>query len=472
METHPNKRQKIENTSLCSLPLILSDDVPNSLSGFMFAVTNGGDIERMKSLLCSKRAIQDKIASKFLDAAGACNKYVLEVLLANGCDPNVQSVKNCNTPLNVVAQKHDLACLNLLLHNHADPNIPNAFKMTPLLSVFHPNSGLLGDSPHVVECVQALLQHNADPNLQDKDGKTALMWAVEKGRTICLKLLIENGADPNLQDKYGKTALMFAAQKGHTTCLEALLSKGANPNLQENNGRTALMYATGWGKTDCLKALLENGADPNLQKNDGMTVLMLAVESGKTDCLEALLANNADPNLQDQDGRTTLMVAASKGHTTCLQALLSKGADPNLQNKYGRTALMIVVKTDDLFDPFHTPFTTYKILKILIENHADPHLVDENGNTAFLYAEGNHCSQAIIRNSTFKVQLIDCALRWFWRTDGDTYQNYLKTGNPRPPNLPMLNTILKTRTFTEELMQRVWAPNGRMFSFFMEEDDV
>ena len=53
-----------------------------------------------------------------------------------------------------------------------------------------------------IDCLKELLANGASPNQRDKDGKTALMLAVQEGNIDCLKELLANGADPNLADMY------------------------------------------------------------------------------------------------------------------------------------------------------------------------------------------------------------------------------------------------------------------------------
>jgi len=68
---------------------------------------------------------------------------------------------------------------------------------------------LLADARIIVDWVNAT------------DGKTALMFAAERGYDEIVKLLINQGADINKQDKNGKTALLLACEKNNAN--EALV---------------------------------------------------------------------------------------------------------------------------------------------------------------------------------------------------------------------------------------------------------
>lgn len=58
------------------------------------------------------------------------------------------------------------------------------------------------------------MKHGANVNHKDKDGKTALGIAVEKGFGKIVEILIQNGADKNVSGKDGKNAVEIAIEKG------------------------------------------------------------------------------------------------------------------------------------------------------------------------------------------------------------------------------------------------------------------
>ena len=81
------------------------------------------------------------------------------------------------------------------------------------------------------------------------DGKTALMFAAERGQTDIVQALINAGANVGAKNRVscltvanvlltaftffedGKTALMMAAQGGHTETVKALIVAGADVNV-------------------------------------------------------------------------------------------------------------------------------------------------------------------------------------------------------------------------------------------------
>ena len=64
------------------------------------------------------------------------------------------------------------------------------------------------------ETVKALLRKGADVNARNREGRTALMFAIINLRTATVKTLLEFGADVNVQAHCGCTPLMLAACSG------------------------------------------------------------------------------------------------------------------------------------------------------------------------------------------------------------------------------------------------------------------
>ena len=178
---------------------------------------------------------------------------------------------------------------------------------------------------------------------RDENGRTAMMWAADNGRTETVKLLLDKGADPNAHNAYGWTALMLAAGRGNTEAVRLLLDKGAYSNVQNAYGRTGLIVATDAGRTEVVKLLLDSRTDPNVKTVSGMTALMVAAGRGNTEAVRLLLDTGADSNVQDDDGMTALMRAAGRGNTEAVRLLLDQGADPNVKYGYGTTAWKIAV---------------------------------------------------------------------------------------------------------------------------------
>lgn len=217
------------------------------------------------------------------------------------------------------------------------------------------------------------------------EGQTVLMLMAKKGNYIAVKALIILGADVNRKDKNGRTAIFYAINDCGET-LTLLTKAGANIKEKDIDGCTVLHYSVLRSQNqfsdDCLvKTLLELGIEVDVQDNEGSTPLMYALDAAPVSTVETLLEKGADVNIQNNDGYTPLMWVAGKCvHpdqylTKCAHVLLIKGANPNLLRKNGRTALMDAA-SENHFD----------LVKLLVDWGAQVDLTDQNGWTAILAA--------------------------------------------------------------------------------------
>jgi hypothetical protein len=165
-------------------------------------------------------------------------------------------------PLMVAALGYDPDAIKALLAHGAEVDLPNVFRITPLMaaagmtgsfrSAIDPVGGTQpppGDIQlHAIETIDLLLEGGANINARvtdnhtrtarltayvynrENEGKTALFAAAEFGWDKVVKHLLERGADPTLRDATGKTALDYAREP-------APVSPGQTPADDSNGGR-------------------------------------------------------------------------------------------------------------------------------------------------------------------------------------------------------------------------------------------
>ena len=182
------------------------------------------------------------------------------------------------------------------------------------------------------------------------DQQTALFIASWERRQDVVEYLLANGADPNAPDKYGYTPLMVS----HEPVMAGLiLDAGAKIDQKNNKGGTALMWPT------------------------------------TAEMISFLISRDANVEARDDEGKTALIRVAeahyARGHATAegnLKALLRGGADINARDQKGRTALMNAA----LRAAFEEE--SLNIVVFLLKHNANPHLKDNDGNTAAMLALG------------------------------------------------------------------------------------
>ena len=265
--------------------------------------------------------------------------------------------------------------LSCLIENGADVNLSTDNNRTPLMTAC--------EYGHV-NTVTILIEHGANVNLQDRDGLTAVHYAVH-GSQACeiLSCLMENGADVDAKTFDDCTPLMIAAEIGDTKVATFLIEHGANVDLPDKTGATALYYALSCPGNMCevMSCLIENGADINAcTSHNCPTPLMMACVNDQLNAVTFLIEHGALVNLQDKDGHTALHYAVQENSGShepyeVLDYLIQNGADVNAKSNEGTTPLM---KASEL--------SKVNIATSLIKQGANMYLRDKNGDTALHYA--------------------------------------------------------------------------------------
>lgn len=158
-----------------------------------------------------------------------------------------------------------------------------------------------------VEAVRVLLDAGANANVTDRDGKTAVRLAMDRGAEDVARLLESRGALAE------RPQLFTAAARGDASTVEVMLAQKANPNVRVK-GRTPLHEAAALGHIEAVRALLLGKASPDLIDEDGWTALMDACDFGHADVATALLDANADPFVADHAGYTAYRLAKRGEH--------------------------------------------------------------------------------------------------------------------------------------------------------------
>jgi len=268
------------------------------------------------------------------------------------------------------------------------------------------------------------LVQKSGANAGDARHTTPLMYAAALGSLDAVKLLVDAGAGVNTANDFGATPLMWCA--GDLAKVSYLLSKGADVRARSKVGRTPLAIAAAYdGSAEIARLMIEKGADVKAQDESGMSVLEVAASVNNLEVARLLLAKGADVNTTDKDGYTALGDAVSAGDRSAeltrllldhgakvnvasgetldmvkngkirigwmtplllavpqteyqvVEMLVKAGAKVNAKDVRGLTPLVLAVATDHA-DP--------RIVRLLLENGADPKIVSEEGETVLDWA--------------------------------------------------------------------------------------
>ena len=126
----------------------------------------------------------------------------------------------------------------------------------------------------------------------------------------------------------------------------------------------------------------------------------LCASNRNIDLLNYLIKKkDVDINIKNNDGNeeTALMYASmysTKGlPIEIIKILLDNNADPNLQNRFGETALMYAIESSNMVSS--NRISTIKVIKLLLENGADINLQNIYGHTAYDLAKTEECKKLI-----------------------------------------------------------------------------
>jgi hypothetical protein len=162
-----------------------------------------------------------------------------------------------------------------------------------------------------IALVQLLLNRGADIEAKSNDKETALHVAAGEGNTAVVQLLLDRGADIEAKSEYERRALHLAAAHRSEAVVQLLLDRGANIMARQYDGGTPLHSAALFENKTVVLSLLDRGANIEAKNLRGQTPLHYSV--GNEDIVYLLVDRGADVNAKDNDGNTALQKAMVGG---------------------------------------------------------------------------------------------------------------------------------------------------------------
>ena len=165
------------------------------------------------------------------------------------------------------------------------------------------------------------------------------------------------------------TPLMIACCNSNKELAKLFLDNNADPNIQTSRKFTALIYSS--GSPEIFTLLLHHGADVNVVDIFANTILHWACLLGNIEILPLLLT--LSPELlekQTNNGETPLLIASSWGNMKIVKKLLQAHANPNIPDIDGGTPLYIASQR-----------CYTQMVQWLLWANADPNSPDDYGVT-------------------------------------------------------------------------------------------
>ncbi|KAJ5657428.1 uncharacterized protein N7484_001077 [Penicillium longicatenatum] len=394
----------------------------------------------------------DKKMTPVLFACKMGNLQIVKALLAEKAD--LRSVdEDGNTSLHLAAFGGHPEVVGLLLENGADISQRNLREECPLavastqtvmlvmidkaISNQSLDNNLANQALHEAaekgfgEVISRYLQGKLCCELQPDDQEQTLYHraVLGKSRNILKELLDRGVPGYDAFDKQKRTPIFLAIEKGHSQIVELLLDKSAGQlAIPDSNEDVALLLAAEQGRLEgghakVLERLSEyNVAGLNHKNNEGQTPLILAASAGQFEAVEYLLEQKAQIHEKDSSGCTALHRAAQKGDSGVVEALLkADGAEKDAQNNDGETPLYIAaycgnidavkilieyqcsvtIPEKDGWQPLTAAYDNAEILRILVEKaNADVHCTKVSDGWTVL-----HYAVAFVRHDSVRTLL-------------------------------------------------------------------
>ena len=182
-----------------------------------------------------------------------------------------------------------------------------------------------------------------NPDATDFMGRTLLMKAAKLGNDWQIKQLLKSGAKVNIQDKDGWTALMYALRyQENMDCVQLLLNAGAKVKISNNYDTSPLLLAACYNNNpEILKKILDYYSIS--EKEVLRSLVMLLTEYHMNEYLLAeklaVYIERSIPLNNFYEGKTPLMYAALYGNSTnIIKMLLENNANAQLRSTEGKTA--------------------------------------------------------------------------------------------------------------------------------------
>ncbi len=182
-----------------------------------------------------------------------------------------------------------------------------------------------------------------NPNLADSNGVTLLMKAAKAGNDWDIKNLINSGADVQMRDKDGWTALMYAVRyQNSLEILNILIQNGAYVRVRNKYNATPLLLAADYTQNPQILELLLANRSVNEEEVFKSFIFAITGTVGEEHIKMAKVQLYLDKEIQINriwKGKTPLMYAAEYGSSTSvIQQLLDNGAKPGIKDAEGKTA--------------------------------------------------------------------------------------------------------------------------------------
>ncbi|MEM9822243.1 MAG: DUF6607 family protein, partial [Bacteroidota bacterium] len=190
------------------------------------------------------------------------------------------------------------------------------------------------------------INKGVDINKVDQEGNTAFLNAVYGRNFEMAQKIAPMVQDFNHQNKEGHSALTYALKRNATDFVDFLMTKSVSPTIKDQEGNNLAYHVfdayrekSGEAFEKHVALLQGNGVDFAAKQSKGNNILHLAVEKGQSFLVEKAIQLGVKVNDKNEDGLTPLHLAAMKAvDSDLLHLLLQHGADKSITTAFEESA--------------------------------------------------------------------------------------------------------------------------------------
>jgi len=295
-----------------------------------------------------------------------------------------ENKKRGNSALDIAISIENEVIFNILLNcPQIELNNPDWRGETSLMTIIKLNQIKLEDK---IKVIKKLIERGSDVNFVDSSKNNALIYAVNEKLLPVAEQLIEHGADVNFLTAYDNTPLVYAVEKRNLPMVKLLVNHGADINFHiENKNKTIIMYAIELGAVDIVKYLIDIGSDLQFSNLSIFFDIVEAInKNGQKEIFEYIAQKHIElftPNIVNE--------IISWDRLDLLKILVQNHLDVNIRDDNGNIPLVYAIK-----------FNERQITNYLIENGANIFNINNAGQTIY-----DICNECLDVNSTSSISI-------------------------------------------------------------------
>ena len=325
--------------------------------------------------------------------------HMIEALIKKHASSHAHDVSGL-TPLMVCARKGHLKSLTILLRAKADPN-----ETSKKIQKANPNTTCRREKITFLKNLHTGSSHSFPaPEVELNDSnRNSDSDSIFEFRTGSIR---RKGKD--YIDTFYNTPTHLAAMAGHESCVQQLIAHGADIWSCNSKGENLLMLASAQGLWKVVEYCLDHGSDDQINRldiNGNNAVIHACKRSPQINALNILLKNlkcSKQVNALSRDmDMTPLMLAACHEAVGIMKLLLENGADPNQENVEGLTSIFVALGAipgkcaPEEF--FRSERCHPNIVTLLLQHGANvKHVCKESGESVLIVATANEVPLSIV----------------------------------------------------------------------------